>query len=289
MVTSSSVMSESRGIVITGASTGIGRACAERFDRLGWRVFAGVRKPADGDALRDGASDRMTPVTIDVTLQETIEQAADVVRDTVGDAGLQGLVNNAGIGVGGPVEGLKIEDLRRQFEVNLFGQVAVSQAFLPMLRAGGGRIVNMSSIAGKVAQPFMAPYCASKHALEAFTDSMRQELKPWQIHVAAVEPGVIETPIWDKAQEQASAAEASASPAIERLYGESTRRLREILEKLPNQGIPAERVADAVEHAILAKKPRTRYPVGKDAKIGIRLRRLLSDRAFYWLMGRMTG
>jgi len=282
-------MSHQPSIVITGASTGIGRACAERFDQLGWRVFAGVRKDADATALRQATSERMTPLTLDVTRQETIDAAARQVTEAVGPAGLQGLVNNAGIGVGGPVEGLDLEALRHQFEVNLFGQVRVSQAFLPLLRSGKGRIANMSSIAGKVAQPFMAPYCGSKHALEAFTDSMREELKPWGIHVVAVEPGVIRTPIWDKARSQAGESREAMSPRIQQLYGKATVRLQQVLQKLPEKGIPADRVADAVEHAMTASRPRTRYPVGTDAKIGIRLRRLLGDRSFYWLMGKLTG
>ena len=135
----------------------------------------------------------------------------------------------------------------------------------------------------------MAPYCGSKHALEAFTDSMREELKPWGIHVAAVEPGVIQTPIWNKARDQAGERRRAMSPRIEELYGSATDRLQQVLEKLPERGIPADRVADAVEHAMTAPKPRTRYPVGRDARIGIRLRRMLGDRAFYWTMGKLTG
>jgi len=280
-------MSRTQGIVITGASTGIGRACAERFDRMGWRVFAGVRKETDGQALRAATSERTTPLILDVTRRETIDKAAGRVAEVVGEDGLQGLVNNAGIGIGGPVEGLDIEDLRHQFEVNLFGQVAVSQAFLPMLRSGDGRIVNMSSIAGKVSQPFMAPYCASKHAFEAFTDSMREELKPWSIHVAAVEPGVIQTPIWDKARRRASENRSAAPPHLLELYASAIERLERVLEQIPERGIPPDRVARAVEHAITARRPRTRYPVGTDAKIGLKLRWLLGDRAFYWLLRKM--
>jgi NAD(P)-dependent dehydrogenase (short-subunit alcohol dehydrogenase family) len=218
-----------------------------------------------------------------------IAEAASRTADSVGDEGLQGLVNNAGIGIGGPVEGLDLDSLRHQFEVNLFGQVAVTQAFLPLLRAGGGRIVNMSSMAGKVSQPFMAPYCASKHALEAFTDSLREELRPWEIHAAAVEPGVIQTPIWEKAQRQAEESHAAAETRILELYGAAVERVGEVLAEIPRRGIPADRVADAVEHAMTSTRPRTRYPVGIDAKIAVVLRRLLSDRAFYWLMGKLTG
>ncbi|MDH3524327.1 MAG: SDR family oxidoreductase [Acidobacteriota bacterium] len=282
-------MSDFDSIVITGASTGIGRACALRFHRLGWRVFAGVRRVADGAALVAETSDRLTPVVIDVTRAETIAAAAAQISAAVGERGLAALVNNAGIGVGGPVEGLDLDKLRHQFEVNLFGQVAVTQALLPLLRAARGRIVNMSSMGGKVSQPFMAPYCGSKHALEAFTDSLREELKPWGMHVAAIEPGVISTPIWDKARAEATDARAAAPAHITALYGAAAERVGKVLGELPKRGIPADRVAAAVEHAVTAPRPRTRYPVGTDARIALLLRRLLGDRAFYWLMGRLAG
>lgn len=234
-------------------------------------------------------SDRLTPILLDVTDSEAIDAAAEQVAAAVGERGLQGLVNNAGIGIGGPVEGLDLDKLRRQFEVNLFGQVAVTQVLLPLLRAGRGRIVNMSSMGGKISQPFMAPYCGSKHALEAFTDSMREELKPWELHVAAVEPGVIVTPIWEKAQREAADTHAGAPDHISALYGPTTERVRQVLGEIPKRGIPPDRVAEAVVHAVTAARPRTRYPVGPDARVALLLRRLLGDRAFYWLMGRLTG
>ena len=282
-------MTELDSIAITGASTGIGKACALRFHELGWRVFAGVRRSADGAALVAETSDRLTPVTIDVTRADTIAAAAEQIAAAVGDRGLKALVNNAGIGVGGPVEGLDLDKLRHQFEVNLFGQVAVTQALMPLLRAARGRIVNMSSMGGKVSQPFMAPYCGSKHALEAFTDSLREELKPWGMHVAAIEPGVILTPIWDKARGEASDGRAAAPEHIKALYGAAIERVTKALADIPKRGIPAARVADAVEHAVTAARPRTRYPVGTDARLALLLRRLLGDRAFYWLVGRLTA
>src|SRR5438552_5007347 len=153
-------------IVITGASTGIGEACALRLDELGYRVFAGVRKPADGEALQKKASDRLSRVILDVTNEESIAAAVRMV----GDVPLAGLVNNAGIVVAGPVEMIPIAMWRKQFEVNVIGQVAVTQAFLPMLRAGRGRIVNMGSVAGRSAIPYSGPYCSSKFALEGLTD-----------------------------------------------------------------------------------------------------------------------
>src|SRR3990172_8450526 len=185
-----------RCVVITGASTGIGEACALRLDKLGWRVFARVRKEADAERLKNEGSERLTPAFIDVTDEGSIMKAEETVRAVVGEAGLAGLGDNAGVGIHGPLEFLPIEDLRRQLEVNTIGQIAVTQAFLPLIRKGRGRIVNIGSIGGKMATPFLGPYAASKFAMEALTDSLRQELRPWDIHVAIVEPGSIATPIW---------------------------------------------------------------------------------------------
>src|SRR5262245_5535409 len=179
-------------IVITGASSGIGRAM--RLDQLGFHVFAGVRNPADGDALKSKSSERLSPVLLDVTSEDSIARAAR----SIGDAPIAGLVNNAGIAVGGPLEMVPIPLWRKQFEVNVIGQVAVTQAFLPLLRVGRGRIVNIGSIAGRSALPFTSPYCSSKFALEGLSDSLRMELRQWGISVSIVEPGSIRTPIWEK-------------------------------------------------------------------------------------------
>jgi NAD(P)-dependent dehydrogenase (short-subunit alcohol dehydrogenase family) len=165
-------------VVITGASTGIGRACALSLDALGFRVFAGVRKSDDGESLRRVASDRLTPVFIDVTDKQSIAAAAGSVSREVGTAGLVGLVNNAGVAVPGPLEYLPLEELRRQLEINLVGQLAVIQAFLPLLRKARGRIVNISSLAGKLTTPFNGAYSAAKHGIEAFSDALRMELTP---------------------------------------------------------------------------------------------------------------
>src|SRR5258708_25769309 len=171
-------------IVITGASTGIGAACGLGLEGVGYGVFAGVRKAGDGEALKKKSSERLSPVMLDVTNEESI---ADAVR-TVGDVPLAGLVNNAGIVVPGPLELVPIAMWRKQLEVNVIGQVAVTQAFLPMLRAGCGRIVNMGSVAGRSALPFSAPYCASKFALEGLTDSLRMEFRRFFIAVSIVAP-----------------------------------------------------------------------------------------------------
>ncbi len=259
--------SEGSAIVVTGASTGIGRACALQLDRKGFRVFAGVRKPADGEALREHASERLAPLRIDVTDAASIEAAAKTVSAEVGDRGLAGLVNNAGISVNGPLEFVELEDLRWQLEVNVVGQVAVTQAFLPLIRQATGRIVNIGSIGGHNAAPFVGPYAASKFALEAVTEGLRRELRPWGIHVAIVDPGAIQTEIWEKAFSEADRQYERWSDRAKELYGHARESVLEMVRSQARAAIPPERVADAVEHALTASRPRPHYTVGRDAKI----------------------
>ena len=197
-------------VVVTGSSTGIGRACALHLDRLGFKVFAGVRKEADGKQLENEASERLEPLILDVTDPEDISRAAERVAE-VTEGRLAGLVNNAGIGVGGPLELLSISDFRRQIEVNLIGQVAVTQAFIPALRQAHGRLVFISSIGGLIANPYMSPYHASKFGIEAVGDVLRQELRQFGVQVSIVEPGSIATPIWDKGRTTAKAVRDSLS------------------------------------------------------------------------------
>jgi len=261
-------------IVITGASSGIGAACAIRLDRIGFRVFAGVRKPADGEALQEKASERLTPVLLDVTSEHSIARA---VR-AIGDAPLAGLVNNAGIVVAGPVELVPIAEWRKQFEVNVIGQVAVTQAFLPALRAGRGRIVNMGSVAGRSALPCSGPYCSSKYALEGLTDSLRMEMRQWGISVSIVEPGAIRTPIWNKSLTGANESMAALPPALLDLYRPILAKVTAGAALAEKNAIAPEDVAKAVEHALTAAKPKTRYVVGNDAKLRMRLN-YLPDRA----------
>ena len=264
-------------VVITGASTGIGYACTLYLDTLGYQVFAGVRKQADAANLRQHTSKRVTPVFIDVTEANTIAFAAQTVTNRLGHTGLAGLVNNAGIAVPGPLEFLPITDLSRQFEINVVGQVAVTQAFLPLLRQGQGRIINMSSISGRVAAPFVGPYAASKFSLEALTDSLRVELKPWGIEVISIQPGAIATPIWDKTVGDENYMRHFLDGA-ETLYGARLEAARKVAVKAGQQGIPAAKVAKVVARALAAKRPKTRYVVGRDAKIAAVLLKFLPDR-----------
>lgn len=254
-------------VVITGASTGIGEATALRLDRAGFAVFAGVRRAEDGERLQAQASAALTPLILDVTSQATIDAAARVVGERVGGRGIVGLVNNAGISVAAPLEFLPMDQLRQQFEVNVFGQIAVTQAFMPMIRAGHGRIVNMGSISGRMSTPFLGPYSASKFSMEALSDSLRMELKPWKIKVALIEPGSIATPIWDRSLGQAEEIERAIGADDAALYRKAIEAMKKAAKELGGRGIPADEVAKAVEHALTAKRPKTRYLVGRDARL----------------------
>lgn len=276
-------------VVVTGASSGIGRASALHLDSLGFQVFAGVRKDADAESVRAEGSQRLEPLTIDVADEASVKAAAESVAERTGGRGLAGLVNNAGVAVGGPVEVLPLDEVRRQLEVNVVGQVSVTQAFLPAIRRTRGRIVFISSVGGRIALPFMAPYHASKWGVEALADSLRQELRPWGIEVALVEPGSIATDFWAKGKSQADEIAEQMSPEAEALYGEQVAAFRKAARKTEAEGISPERVADVVAHALTANRPRTRYLVGRDAKINARLRKIVPDRVFDRLIAREVG
>jgi len=271
-------MATAKSVVITGASTGIGAACALHLDQLGWRVFAGVRKQGDAEALRAQGSARLTPVSLDVTDTVSISTAASAVAGAVGAAGLAGLLNNAGIVVPGPIELLPLSDLRRQLEINVVGQVAVTQAFLPLIRAGRGRIVNMGSIAGRMATPFTGAYSASKFALEALTDALRLELQPWGISVSIIEPGAVATPIWEKAAKNAEAMLGTVPTETFVLYAEAIEALKKAAAHAAKNAVDPVDVVRAVEHALTASRPRTRYVVGREAKIRAAMALFVPDR-----------
>lgn len=276
-------------VVITGASTGIGRTSALHLDALGFRVFAGVRKAADGEALRRDASDRLTPLSIDVTDAASIEAAAKEVAGALGGEGLAGLVNNAGIVVSGPLEFVPMDEWRQQMEVNFFGLVAVTQAFLPLVRKAKGRIVNVSSIGGKVSTPFLSPYAASKHAVEGLSDSLRRELRSLGIFVSLIEPGAVATPIWKKGNAAAKERRAQLSEEANALYGAAMGKLQEAVGKVEKGAIPPEEVAKAIAHALTADRPKTRYLVGIEAKVQNALSSLLPDRMMDGFLARFLG
>ncbi|OUL22486.1 short-chain dehydrogenase/reductase [Nostoc sp. RF31YmG] len=266
-------------VLITGASTGIGEACALLLDQLGFPVFAGVRQEVHAQKLKEKASARLTPIFLDVTDADAIAFAVETVTNAT-NGKLAGLVNNAGIAIPGPLELLPIAEFQHQIQVNLTGQLAVTQAFLGLLRQGRGRIVNMGSIAGRSAAPFLGAYNASKFALEALTDVMRLELRPWGISVSIIEPGTISTPIWDKSLTQADIDKENLSESAQNLYGYAMNAVRKQVGIMASKGISADIVAQAVVHALTAKHPKTRYLVGQDAKIAAMLKHLLPDKLY---------
>lgn len=276
-----------RSALVTGASTGIGRATALWLDSRGWRVYAGVRREEDAASLRAAGSTRLEPLTLDVTSAEEIAAAARRIAEE--GAGLGGLVNNAGIAVPGPLETLPIDEFRRQLEVNLTAHVAVTQAMLPSLRAARGRIVFNSSIGGIMAIKMFGAYHASKFALEAVGDVFRQELAPWGIGVSIIEPGSIATPIWERGVSEADALLDRASAEEKALYPRYIARYAAVARGAAARGIPPERVAATIERALTAERPRTRYVVGLDARGQALMARLLPDRVLDRLISVFSG
>jgi NAD(P)-dependent dehydrogenase (short-subunit alcohol dehydrogenase family) len=278
--------------LITGASTGIGRATALRLAGAGWTVLAGVRNEAAAEQLRDAAAPNgapaagsVQPITLDVTDGAQVAAAAAKVDELGGR--LDALVNNAGIGVGGPLELIADEDLRRQFDVNVFGQIATTRALLPALRRAGGRIVFTSSIGGRVATPFTAPYAASKHAIEAFADALRVELKTSNVRTVLIEPGSVATPIWGKAEVEADS--ITIPPELSKEYGHVPETVSKALADTAKRGVPADRVAATIERALTASRPRARYLVGNDAKAMLLARRMLPDPVWDRFVARALG
>lgn len=275
-----------KSVLVTGASSGIGRACALRLSGGGHRVFAGVRKDDDGKRLAD-ADDGIVPVLLDVTDPHQIEAVASRIAEQAG--GLHGVVNNAGVARGGPIEYIPTDVWRDQFEVNVLGQIAVTRAMLPMIRETGGRIVFIGSIGGKLATMMMGPYNASKFAIEAVGESLRQELHMWGIGVSVVEPGAIKTEIWAKGRESADHLEQELTPEAISRYAPHIAAIRKGIEMQDKHGIDADSVAAAVEHALFSSRPKTRYLVGRDARIQSALVRLLPDTAREAIVRKFAG
>jgi NAD(P)-dependent dehydrogenase (short-subunit alcohol dehydrogenase family) len=275
-----------KSVLLTGASTGIGRATALRLDGAGWRVFAGVRRQEDAESLVEAGSANLSPLYLDVTDGEQIAAAAALIASQT--SGLDGVVNNAGVAVPSPLETIPIEDFRRQVEINLTGQVAVTQAVLDSIRRGGGRVVFISSIGGRIAFPLTGAYHAAKFGIEAVGDVFRQELHPWGIRVSIVEPGSIDTPIWDRGERTADEVGAR-SPQREALYGRAIESYRKVVKQTAERGIPPEKVARVIEHALTADRPRSRYLVGIDAKVQARIRPFIPTPVFDRIVARMMG
>jgi NAD(P)-dependent dehydrogenase (short-subunit alcohol dehydrogenase family) len=253
--------------LVTGASTGIGRATALHLAGLGFQVLAGVRDPAD-------APDGLEPLKLDVTSETDVAAAAERVG-----AELHALVNNAGIALHGPVEVVPIDEWRRIVDINLLGQVAVTRALLPALLRARGRVVNMSSIGGRVANPLFGPYSATKFALEAVSDALRREVAAHGVRVVSIEPGGIATPIWGKGLDDGRRIAGDMSPEARQRYSKLIPAVTKVAERLGREGLPPEAVAEVVGKAVTTRRPRARYVVGRDAKIQAIAARLLPDAA----------
>lgn len=287
----SELVSSRGAVVVTGASTGIGRHAAETLVARGFRVFAGARKKADLDAL---AAAGASPLEIDVASDESVTRAAARVSESLGGAPLVGLVNNAGIAVGGPVEYVALDEVRRQLEVNTYGALRATQAMMPFLRrpdARGrrGRIVNISSMAGRFTTPLLSPYCLSKHALEAMSDALRMELSPWSMPVVVIEPGVVKTPIWEKGDDEIERAVAALPEEGRARYEESARALASFFKVANTRGVSVEATTSAIWHALVDDRPRPRVVVGLDAKFAVMLQAVLPRRLLDRLYRRSLG
>jgi NAD(P)-dependent dehydrogenase (short-subunit alcohol dehydrogenase family) len=260
-------------VLITGASTGIGFACAEYFLKNKYVVFAGARKDKDLLRLKElGAY----PLKLDVSDETQVSKALEEIQKHTSK--LDVLVNNAGIAVAGPFEAVPLKRFREQFEVNFFGLIDVTQKFLPLLRASKGYIFNISSIAGRVVSPFMSPYAASKFAVEAISDGMRRELKYFGVKVVLIEPGPVDTPIWDKSKGSNDKTMESANLEILKLYAKPLSKFETKIEGAVKNAVGVEKVLNCIDHALRSSSPNTRYLVGNPAKVASRLAQFLPDK-----------
>jgi NAD(P)-dependent dehydrogenase (short-subunit alcohol dehydrogenase family) len=262
-----------QAVLITGASTGIGAACATYLAERGYHVYAGMRTLPENPS-----AERITPVLLDVCSAADWQAVTALIAEHEPEQGLYALINNAGIGLGGPIEYLPIERFRSQFEVNYFAVIQGIQACLPLLRKGTpGRIVNMSSVNGKITTPFLSPYCSSKFALESLTEALRLELWPWQIYCSLIEPGVIRTPIFQKSRVLFSALKQELPPQALERYADVFASFERALDRIGTKGTAPEVVAQVVAKALQTPVPKLRYGAGTDAKIALLLRKLLPD------------
>ena len=281
--------SHKKTVLITGASSGIGRASVSRMVESGWKVFATVRKMQDGDQLRSDFGTIVVPIIMDVTDPATVTAAAVQVASLLGESGLDGLVNVAGVGRMLPVEYMTQENLHQMFEINVFGQIAVTQAFLPQLRAARGRIVNISSIGAHIAIPFGSLINATKSAFGILSDTLRLELHPFGIHVSVVEPGAIRTPAVEKTLGDVEGVIRSLPAKGAAQYGDMLRGFARRAYEREMNGSSPDVVAKAIQAALTAKRPRTRYRVGKHATLLATLATFLPDGLLDAVRFRIAG
>lgn len=281
--------SSQKSVVITGASSGIGRSCVVRMNRAGWQVFATVRKESDRDKLRNNFGTNVYPVLMDVEHASSISSAAREIESQLSGRGLDGLVNVAGIGMVRPIEYAPMQDFRQIFEVNFFGQVATIQAFLGLLRKSHGRIVNITTVGVNLALPFGGLLNASKSAFAKISDTLRLEMRPFGVRVSAIEPGAIATPAVDKTLGDLEQVIRNLPPDAQAQYGAMIRNTGRRGYEMEKNGSSPDVVAAAVHHALTASRPRIRYRVGKHAKLLSTLPKILPERIMDALLLRMLG
>jgi NAD(P)-dependent dehydrogenase (short-subunit alcohol dehydrogenase family) len=271
-------------VLVTGAGRGIGKSIVEHLASRGWDVIAGVRSESDADVVTALDPQRISSVILDVTDAEHIAKLDDSLPER-----LDAVVNNAGIVVSGPMETVSPDDWRKQLEINVIGQLAVTQAVLPRLRKSRGRVVFISSVNGRLSMPLVGAYCASKFALEAAAEALRMELRPWRIGVAIVEPAQTDTDMWKTANEMVEQAEASLTPAQRDLYGRHIAGFKKTIPLSQKLAVPAEKVSAVVEEALTARRPRARYVVGAGPKLQVALMTNLPAWARHRVLRRVAG
>jgi len=282
-----------KSVLITGCSSGIGRACVVEMAQRGWSVFAGVRNEQDGERLRALVGDTLQPVVLDITNQGAVFAAADSVGTHLDGRRLDGLVNNAGILLPGPLELVPSSQLREQLEVNVIGTHSVTSAMLPLMRQGetegcSARLVLIGSISGRITPPFYGAYSASKHALEAMANAWRMELKPWAIAVSIVQPDSIATSLWNKATHGIGDLVDGVSAEFIEPYQERLEAVRRASLANSRAGLPVSKVVSAVCHALSAKRPKSRYPVGWRTRAAFLANRILPQRAMDYILSRVV-
>lgn len=281
-------MAQKKSVVVTGVSTGIGWGAVKVLVGKGFHVFGSVRKQADADRLKAEFGDAFTPLIFDVTDEAAVRAGAREVEQALGGATLAGLVNNAGVAVAGPLLYLPLDEWKKQLDVNLTGVVIATQAFAPLLGAGGtrvsapGRIVNISSVGGRNANPFMAPYCTTKFGLEGLSESLRRELLPFGVDVVVVAPGAVATPIWDKADETDTARYANTA------YAPALERLRQYMLSVGKAGLPPEKIGEVIATALTAPSPKTRYVVSP-SPMQVLMTEVLPKRTMDRIVGKRLG
>ena len=278
-----------KSVLVTGTSTGIGRCAALQLDQLGYQVFATIRNKQDAESIQSEASDRLIPLMLDVTEPTSLDRAHEIVKLNVADAGLWGLVNNAAIGFVSPLEFAPLDDLRWLYEVNVFGLLAITQKFLPLIRQAKGRIINISSTASSAVAPFHGPYSSSKLALNGLTDSLRLELKPLQVQVSLIVFGSVQTPIWATAGDKSTQVAQDFPPEALEIYGGNLGRVRDYFNRIGKTGMTTDQACQSILHALSAENSKTHYYVGPDARLHYWLRRLFYGRIADWIMVRTIG